>query len=433
MKRKSLTEWLAWKTQRTAGNIDLGLARVQQAAQRLNLTQPSFPIITVAGTNGKGSSVAFLNAILSAAGYRVGAYTSPHLFNYRERIQVQQVMLDEAWWCAAFEAIEQCCHDLKLTDFEYDTLAAMWLFHQHVVDVAILEVGLGGRLDATNVWNADFALITNIGLDHTEWLGDNRESIAYEKSGIMRQGQTVICGDVNPPKTIAEYAAQCGATLYQCGKDYQHQLNTSVELAQNDVQASDTWSAHLPQTVYDGLPKPALNGNMQYYNATNVIMLLHCATEQRYLSINPQHITQGLQTASLQGRLQCVQQQPNVYMDVAHNADAVEELANFLKNQKKTGKTRAIFSILADKDVQSVVACIAPQIDEWHVAPLNHSRAMPIKKITTTLQNQAALPPCYCYNNLQEALKIVLDVSEPHDKVVIFGSFLVVSSLTSHF
>ncbi|HHC75312.1 MAG TPA: bifunctional folylpolyglutamate synthase/dihydrofolate synthase, partial [Thiothrix sp.] len=352
-------------------------------------------------------------------------------------IQIQQTVLDEAWWCAAFEAIEQHCHDLKLTDFEYDTLAAVWLFHQHVVDVAILEVGLGGRLDATNVWDADFALITNIGLDHTEWLGDTRESIAYEKSGIMRRGQTVICGDVNPPKAIAEQATQCGAILYQYGKDYHHDLNTVPESDplddQLDTKKRETWSTYLPQTRYHALPKPALHGKMQYHNAANAIMLLHCATEQHRLTINPQHITQGLQTVSLKGRLQWVQQQPDVYMDVAHNTDAVEELANFLKNQKKTGKTRAIFSILADKDVQSVVACITPQIDEWHVAPLNHSRAMPIEKITTTLQNQAALPPCYCYNNLQEALKIVLDVSEPHDKVVIFGSFLVVSSLTSHF
>lgn len=438
MKRKSLTDWLAWKTQHSNPNnlgIDLGLERVQQAAQRLGLTQPKFPIITVAGTNGKGSSVALLSAILSVAGYRVGAYSSPHLLDYRERIQIQQALLDEAWWCAAFEAIEHFCHDLKLTDFEYDTLAAMWLFHQHVVDVAVLEVGLGGRLDATNVWDADFALITNIGLDHIEWLGDNRDSIAYEKAGIMRQGQTVVCGDPSPPSIIAEYAAQCGAKLFQMGQDYHYQCYKhhidGNETEKNTQQKWDKWDINFPETSYQGLPAPALYGDIQYQNAANVLMLLQRSMVQQVFQINRQHIEQGLQNVRLAGRLQCVHQSPNVYIDVAHNSDAAQQLANLLKNQKKTGKTRAIFSILADKDVQSVVACIAPQVDEWHIAPLNHARAMPIKKIAAALQNQVAFP--LFYNHLQEAAKTVLDISEPQDKVVIFGSFLVVSSLISHF
>lgn len=435
MKRKSLTDWLAWKTQHTNHHnlgIDLGLERVQQAAQRLGLTQPKFPIITVAGTNGKGSSVAFLSAILSAAGYRVGAYSSPHLLDYRERIQIQQAILDQAWWCAAFEAIEQCCHDLKLTDFEYDTLAAMWLFHQHVVDVAVLEVGLGGRLDATNVWDADFALITHIGLDHIEWLGDNRDSIAYEKAGIMRRGQTVVCGDPNPPPMIAEYAAQCGAKLFQIGKDYHYQYdNHHIDENETEKNSLKKWDIMFPETSYQQLPAPALYGDIQYQNAANVLMLLQCSMRQQVFQISRQHIEHGLQNVRLAGRLQCVHQSPNVYIDVAHNADAAQQLANSLKNQKKTGKTRAIFSILADKDVQSVVACIAPQVDEWHIAPLNHARAMPIQKIAAALQNQAAFPSFY--SHLQEAAKTVLDISEPQDKVVIFGSFLVVSSLISDF
>ncbi len=411
---RTLHEWLDWQEKLHLSSIDLGLDRIRVVAERLKLLNLPFPVISVAGTNGKGSSVAFLHAILSAQGYKTGAYTTPHIVDYNERIAIAGKPLSDESICQAFEKIDQARGDTSLTYFEFGTLAAVLCFVEQQVDVAILEVGLGGRLDAVNLWDADLALITTIAIDHVDWLGDDRETIGREKAGIMRANRPAVCGEAIPPKSIATVANELGANLFQYTQDYSYSIH------------NNNWQWKGFGIEYKNLPTPALLGEYQYQNAAMVIAGL----SRSCIQVDESSIRQGLQTAHVAGRLQKLQNSPEILLDVAHNAQAAQQFANFLQKNEIKGKTRAIFSILCDKDLESVVLSMRSIVDEWHLIALNDSRAIPIKQLESQL-NQLGLQTVSGYNDFADVLNSVKSVSSPNDRVVIFGSFLVVSGVIS--
>ena len=396
---KSLAEWLTWQEGLHLSAIDLGLTRIQQVAERLNLLKPSVPILTVAGTNGKGSTCAMLTQALYLQGYKVGTYTSPHILHYNERIAIDGQPVDDAFICQAFAAIDAARGDISLTYFEFGTLAAVWCFQQAQVDVMVLEVGLGGRLDAVNLWDADVGIITSIGIDHVEWLGSTREAIGYEKAGIMRPHKPIVCGDPNPPASIAEQAQTVGAILYQHGRDF-------------DAQ---------------GLPQPSLRGAHQLQNAACVReALLQLAPR---LPVSTQNIQQGIQQAQVVGRLQRLQTQPELYIDVAHNPHAVKELAEWLKKNPSDGKLFVIFSILADKDSTGVIDIMRPLVDEWALVQLTGSRAVDIGVLKTQMLTQGVTAAIQLYSNFQSAWDNVKQAANTNDRIIAFGSFLVVTGM----
>lgn len=395
----TLDDWLRWQENLFLSAIQLGLERIRVVAGRMGLLTLPVPVMTVGGTNGKGSTCAMLTHILQAQGYKVGTYTSPHVLRYNERIAIHGEPVSDDTICAAFTAIDKARDDIDLTYFEFGTLAAVWCFLQAEVDVMVLEVGLGGRLDACNLWDADVAVITSIGIDHVDWLGHTREAIGYEKAGIMRSGKPVVCGDPEPPAMIAAEAARIGARLWQYGRDF--------------TAAS--------------IPQPALRGDVQLRNAACVVTALQQVAE--ILPVSPQAIHQGLASVSLTGRLQQVSDQPALFLDVAHNPEAARELTEWLKKNPVDGKTCAIFSILADKDIAGVIATAATQMDEWYLVPLNGGRAASIGVLENTLHALGLRENVHVCPDFQSAWDEVCLKAKKGDRVVAFGSFLVVSGM----
>ncbi|MBJ6609693.1 MAG: bifunctional tetrahydrofolate synthase/dihydrofolate synthase [Candidatus Thiothrix moscowensis] len=395
----TLDDWLRWQENLFLSAIKLGLERISIVAGRMGLLTLPVPVITVGGTNGKGSTSTMLTCILQEQGYKVGTYTSPHLLRYNERIAINGEPVTDATICAAFAVIDQARDDIDLTYFEFGTLAAVWCFLQANVDVMVLEVGLGGRLDACNLWDADVAIITSIGIDHVDWLGHTREAISYEKAGIMRAGKPVVCGDPEPPAVIAAQAERLGARLLQYGRDF---------------------------TTY-GIPQPALVGDVQRRNAACVVTALQQLQDR--LPVSAAAIHAGLASARIAGRMQQVHVAPEVILDVAHNPEAAKELALWLKKNPATGKTCAIFSILADKDVTGVVESVAMHMDEWHLVPLPGYRAISVDALIEKMRETGIRKPVHLHVDFQSAWNYIKFSAEKEDRVVAFGSFLVVSGM----
>ncbi len=415
---RSLQDWLDWQESLHFSAIDLGLDRITAVAQRMDLLQPVFPIITVAGTNGKGSTVAILSALLQAAGYNVGAYTSPHILRYNERIALRGEPVADEPICAAFAAIDAARGDISLTYFEFGTLAAMWLFKESAVDVAILEVGLGGRLDAANLWDADVALITSIGIDHIDWLGDDRELIGREKAGVARAGRPLICGDPEPPQSIAAYATELGAELIQYGQAF--------TFSQTGERFSVSLHAGTRPQIWADLPLPALLGDVQLRNAACALIAL----QQLYgrLMLTQRQIVHGLSTVTLAGRLQKLATVPDIFVDVAHNPHAAQQLALWLRKNPSKGTTYVLFSMLADKDINGVLQVLVDWVDEWHFFPLQDERAMTLENMQAAMDVQkiaVAVP----HRELKQAWNTLKPRLKGEDRVVGFGSFLVVSNM----
>ena len=362
----SLDAWLAWLEGLHPREIDLGLGRIGEVADRLGLRNAAAPIITVAGTNGKGSTVACLEAMYRAAGYRPGAYTSPHLLRYNERMRVDGEALDDATILDAFRAIDAARGAITLTYFEFATLAAAWCFRSAEARPWLLEVGLGGRLDATNCFDADLAVVTTIDLDHMEWLGDNREAIAGEKMGIARAGRPVICADPRPPYRIAERAEAIGAPLWQLGRDYHYRAE------------GETWSWWQDGRDYAHLPRPAWMGDAALANAAGAVMAVSGAHPA--LALESPAIMQGLAAARLAGR-QALVSGPGAgwLLDVGHNPSAIALLAERLAAQRVVGRVRLAFGLMARKPLKPLIEQLAPVVDEWFVLdlddPQSHSRA----------------------------------------------------------
>ena len=410
----TLNDWLAWQERSHTSEIDLGLARVNLVYQRLCKDQQgSIFTITVAGTNGKGSSVALLETILLAAGYSVGVYSTPHLHDYNERIRINGVAVESDLITTSFTAIDQARLNVSLSYFEFGTLAALDIFAKNTVDIQILEVGLGGRLDAVNIVDADAALITSIALDHMDWLGSDISSIAFEKAGIFRPQQKAVCGDSTVPLTLINHAQTLQTDLICAGTDF------------DVLIAESSWELIADHRLAGNYPMPALKGQHQVQNAAAVITLLAHIGSQ--LAISKKHINDGLANVSLQGRLQLIAGQPAILLDVAHNPEAAQVLANYVSEQNDYGDIRVVFSILADKDLAGVVLPFQSKVKKWYIAPIETNRAQPVTTINNAILRGSAAD-CEIFESISLAFQTARAEAATNDLIVCFGSFYVVEA-----
>lgn len=409
--RSGLADWLDWLLQLHAEEIELGLERVQEVAKRLDVLTPAPHVITVAGTNGKGSSVAMLVSILGAAGYQVGSYTSPHILRFNERIQLNAQSVTDQQIVAAFDAIEKSRQGIKLTYFEFATLAALLIFKQHDLDVVVLEVGLGGRLDAVNIVDAQACLLTAIDVDHVEWLGSDREKIGFEKAGVMRPSGLAVCSDLNPPDSVINHAEALQVDLKVLGRDFSFVANT------------ESWQFHAQQRSLN-LPRPNLAGEFQLQNAAGVVALLESQTA---LQIESSAYTDGLKQVIHPGRLQTLMLNHQAWLfDVAHNPQSVDALAKHLKSQLPTAEYLVIFSALADKDIKAMAAQIKPFATQWLLVDLQVERSASLDQLQEVLRlSGVSQAQQLVFSRMSEA---VTYASQSNSKrVLIYGSFVTVS------
>ena len=411
----SLNEWLAYIDSQHPKNIALGLERVREVWANLGAPSLAQRVISIAGTNGKGSSVALLQAILQAAGYRVGAYTSPHLLEYNERVNIAGCSASDEALCDAFAQIEQARGTLPLTYFEYGTLAALWVFHQSQLDIALLEVGLGGRLDAVNSIDADVALITGIALDHMEWLGDTREAIGAEKAGIMRADRPVIYAAPEMPDSIATAAEQTGARLLRLNQDYHYRVQQQA------------WHWSNTEQHRRSLPLPNLRGNIQLRNAAAVLQVVHSIQDTH--PVDQQAVRQGLIGATLPGRFEIHQRRARWILDVAHNPQAVAGLAAQLGDCFIKGKMIAVVGVLQDKLQPDLFTAMAERVDHWYIVDLSaEPRGASAQAVQACLQ--ACVPAeqiTVCGAPLTGLNQVDLD-STADDQILVFGSFVTVAA-----
>jgi len=415
MRFTTLRDWLLWQENLHSRTVDLGLERVRAVLRQLQPEPPPFTVITIGGTNGKGSSVAFLEAILRAAGYRVGAYTSPHLLRYNERIRLNGTEVDDQSLCEAFSRIDTVRGNLTLTYFEFGALAALELFCRARVEVAVLEVGLGGRLDAVNVVDADAALVTSIDLDHTDWLGVDRDSIAYEKAGIFRPDRPAICADPDPPPRLIEQAHRMGARLLRLGCDYSF------------ARLSGHWRWQSAELQLDALPIPKLAGDQQLNNAAAVLTTL--ASLQQKLPVSSDAIRTGLADADLPGRFQIIPGPVEWILDVAHNPRAAAVLAQNLRVRPCSGRTLAIMGLLADKDARGVIEALTHTADTWYAVTLEGMRGRTAAALTMLLHEAGASATAVA--NIQDACQMALAAARPGDRIIVLGSFHTVAPVLS--
>lgn len=406
----NLADWLRWQEGVNPRAIELGLARLQTVATRLQLPDTRIKTLTVAGTNGKGSSATLAAAIYQAAGYRVGLYTSPHLYRYNERVAINGVSASDADLCRAFVAIEAARGDTPLTYFEFGTLAALWLFREAALEIQVLEVGLGGRLDAVNLVDADAALITNIGLDHTDWLGPDRESIGYEKAGVMRAGRPAICADTQPPASLLRHAQSLGVRPELIGRDYDYSVT---------AQGWD-WRGHAMHLK--NLPTPGLSGQAQLRNAAGVLMAV--ATLQQQLPVAEAAIRGALPTLRLSGRYQRV---GDVILDVGHNAEAAAVLADNLRAESIAGRVLMVIGMLADKPAETYATALADCVHVFYTAGLAGPRGQTGAALAARLQAVGVNSvPCA---DVDAAYARARAEAHPGDVIVVAGSFLTVAAM----
>lgn len=411
----TLADWLRALEARQREPIMLGLERVAAVRDRLAL-HPRFPLVSVGGTNGKGSVCAYLEAMLQASGYRVGCYTSPHLLRYNERVRIAGVEADDAALVEALAAVEAARGDVPLTYFEQGTLAAMWLFARAGVDVAVLEVGMGGRLDAVNVWDADCAVVSSVDLDHQQYLGDTRAAIGFEKAGIFRGGRPAICGDADPPPTLLDHAHAIGAHLLRFGVDIRIEPGASA------------WLCRIGTSTYPALPQPAMPGAHQYANAACAIAALDSLRAR--LPVEVKAMRAGLAQARQPGRFQIIGQRPLRVLDVAHNPHAARALAGNLAGLPAAGEVHAVCAMLADKDVDGVLATLKPHVRHWHCAGLSGPRGLDGDGLAARLR---ALDCAHtAYAGVADAWTGACQRAGPADTILAFGSFHTVAEVLAH-
>ncbi|MEP7101442.1 MAG: bifunctional tetrahydrofolate synthase/dihydrofolate synthase [Burkholderiales bacterium] len=414
----TLADWLARCERLHPKEIDMTLERTRRVKERLNL-QFAVPMIAVAGTNGKGSTCAMLEAIALQAGYRVGLYSKPHLVHFEERCRINGEMASEAALLPHFEAVEQARGDISLTYFEFTLLAIARLLAATELDLVILEVGMGGRLDAVNAFDADCAIITSIDIDHAEFLGHDRETIAIEKAGIMRPGKPVIVSDPMPPQSLSDEAARVGADLWRFGRDF------------NYAGDKQQWGWSGRTRRFNALAYPALRGANQLLNASGVLAAFE-ALRQR-LPITAQAVRQGFATVELPGRFQIVAGQPTLVLDVAHNPHAVAALAQNLDQMGFFPRTHAVFGAMVDKDLAAILTRMAPLVDHWHFTDLPLPRAASAESLAamyTSLDLKGPGPVTLAsHASLRQALDSALAGADPADRIVVFGSFRTVGGV----
>ena len=417
----TLDAWLAHIERLHHRPVDLGLDRVRAVAQRMDLQLPAIKIV-VGGTNGKGSTCAMLDAILRAAGYRVARYSSPHLLRFNERVQLDGAIASDADLIAQFEAVERARESTTLTYFEFTTLAALASFAQKRPDVAILEVGLGGRLDAVNIVDADCSIVTTVDLDHTDLLGPTREDIGLEKAHIFRPGRPAICVDPDPPHSLVEFAGRIGAKLWRIGHEF------SVETLP-DPQAARQWNYLGRQSNRMALPWPALRGGHQLRNAAGALAALEALAER--LALDQQAVRRGLTNVQLPGRFQVVPGRPLLVLDVAHNAHAARAFAQALKTHRSVGAmrgaTRAVFGMLRDKDVAAVVQALVEQVDHWHLVPTSGERGLAVARLETLAFADLPAQDRTRHESVAAALEDAMAKATSDDRIIAFGSFVIVA------
>lgn len=417
----TLDGWLARLEQLHPHAIDLGLDRVRVVAQALGL-QPAFPIIIVGGTNGKGSACAYLEAMLGAAGYKTGLYTSPHLLRYNERVRIAGREAADADLTAAFERIEGARGETSLTYFEFGTLGAMLQFIDARVEVAILEVGLGGRLDAVNIFDPVASLITSIDLDHQQYLGHTRELIGFEKAGIYRSHRPALCADPHPPDSLLAQIHTLKAEAWLLGQDF------------NPLPTGATWTYHGRALHWVDLPLPQMAGEHQLRNAAGAIAVLEAV--QSILPTNQAAVVQGLGKAQVPGRYQRIRSTPEIVLDVAHNPEAARGLAATLRSQPTRGRTWAVFGILSDKDAASVIAPLVGCFNGWFVCTPDTSRALAAtslaRLVSEQLERAGQVAEVIVSTCPEAALENALDRVGVDDRIIVFGSFYTVSAVLRH-
>ncbi|MES2878977.1 MAG: bifunctional tetrahydrofolate synthase/dihydrofolate synthase [Pseudomonadota bacterium] len=416
----TLNDWLAHCEHLHPKTIDMGLERVRTVADRMRI-RFGCPVITVAGTNGKGSTCAMLEAILLQAGYRTGVYTSPHLVHFEERLRLSGEAVDATKLVASFAEVErartQNDAEISLTYFEFSTLAILDVMVKANLDVVILEVGLGGRLDAVNIIDPDCAVITSVDLDHMEFLGSDRESIGYEKAGIMRTGRPVVVSDPMPPQSVLDRALEVGADLWRFGVDF----NVSGDKQQ--------WGWAGRGRRYSGLAYPALRGANQLVNAAGVLATL-AALRQR-LPITAQAVRNGLAFVELPGRFQIIPGEPTLVLDVAHNPHSIAALTANLDAMGYFPATHAVFGAMADKDLAAMLVKINPLIDKWYFTDLPTPRAESAQGLLGKwqAQNTRKDASASAYPNPEQALQAAIEAADPTDRIAVFGSFYTVGGI----
>ena len=414
---RTLADWLAHIERQHPKSIDMGLQRVREVAARMRLPRPAKRVITVGGTNGKGSTVAFVEAIARAHGWKVGCYTSPHLLRYNERVRIDGVDAGDAALVAGFEAVEAARGDTSLTYFEYGTLCALWLFARSKLDLAVLEVGLGGRLDAVNVVDADASIITTVDLDHQDWLGEDIEAIGFEKAGIARPFKPLVLGDDDPPASVLRHAYAIGAQSWRIANDFFA-----------EPLDAETWRWREVGFSMD-LPMPALAAPVQLRNAACAI----AAVRTLRARIDKQTYAEGVANARVAGRLQRFERNgAEVVVDVGHNPQAARALAQWLRAQPRR-RTLAVYAALADKDVAGVAQALAGVVDGWHIAGLSDAgpRGLGVDDFARQLAGSAAADAAR-HVGVDAALQAAMAQAGPGGRVLVFGSFHTAAAALGH-
>jgi len=411
--KTTLNEWLGWLEGLHASAIDMGLERVRQVWDAMQL-KPAFPVIMVAGTNGKGSVCAMLSTMYQRAGFKVGCYTSPHIHRYNERVAIDLQPVSDERIMQSFAAIDAARGDTSLTYFEFGTLGAMHSFIEEKVDVAIMEVGLGGRLDAVNIFEPDVSVVVSVDIDHAAILGDNREDIGYEKAGIYRAGKPAICADSQPPQRLLEHAAAIGADLKLVGRDYSYQ------------RMENQWSFQMGTSRRHALPMPALRGGYQLGNAAAALAVLDCLHERLPVGIGA--LKQGLVEVDWPGRFQVLPGRPLVVLDVGHNPHAVKAMVASLRQLPFAENRYAVFSMLADKDLSAVAELARGEFDGWFVAGLDMPRGQSGADIAARLQ-ALGIGKVQAFVDVASAWQAALSAAGENDRITVFGSFHTVAEV----
>jgi dihydrofolate synthase / folylpolyglutamate synthase len=425
---RNLAEWLPYQGRVNVRSIELGLDRVREVWQRMGAPAPARRVITVGGTNGKGSTVALLEAMLTAAGLRVGAFTSPHLVDYNERIRIDGANVDDTALIASFERIEAARgapsdDAIPLTYFEFGTLAALDLFARAGLDVAVLEVGLGGRLDAVNIIDADVVIITTVDMDHMDWLGLDRNSIGREKAGIARAGRPAIVGELDPPAGLLDALAACGARVERAGLDFHIERH------------ADGWRWQHRDGIAMELPDPALAAPVQFANAAAAIAGLHAlwADDLSFASKDVfAAVSTGLHEVRVAARLQSLGGDPALIVDVGHNPQAARALAEWLDIQP-AARVHAVYGALADKDVTGVIRALGARIDHWHLAGLDHAtpRGLAATALAEILQQTLPRATFDAHVDVATALAAARAMAQPGERILAFGSFFVAGAIVA--
>ncbi len=412
----TLKDWLHWQEGLHPQSIDLGLHRAKKVFHALNPEKKQPITITVAGTNGKGSTIAFLEAIYRAQGLKVGSYTSPHILKYNERIKINGQSVSDNVLCQAFERIEAVRDETSLSYFEFSTLAALDIFSRSDLDIQLLEVGLGGRLDAVNIIDADATIITSICIDHTDWLGDTRTAIAVEKAGVFRANCPAIVGDIDPPNSLIDCAQQTEAQLLLINHDFSY------------TKSAQHWTWQCSNKKLEQLPLPNLKGEHQYRNASTSLMAIESLQDKIPVSNKATH--DGLENAYISGRFQLIKTENSapILLDVSHNPQAAKALLDYLNAEFSELPVYAIFNMMSDKDMQSVVTLMQAKIEHWYISPVNNPRTNKEADTKIIFQNSNIKQISTGYSDFSATFQAAKKMAEKNQGLlVIFGSFFLVS------